>query len=57
MTCPVCGCQEDDLEGLNVVELTTSDDALERVRRLALRCQQCGYATSFLYYEQELKSE
>lgn len=52
MTCPECGVEEQPLDhpgfGLDVKNITTEEDRWLGMRRYALRCQGCGFATSFV---------
>lgn len=36
-------------DGLEIVNITTVEDRLEDLRRMAIRCFNCGYAASFIY--------
>ena len=47
-TCPECNAPEDDLDGLNVIDITTPEDRDLGLKRYALRCQNCGYASAFV---------
>ena len=50
--CPECGVGNGPLDqphfGLDLIDITTPDDRGEGNIRLALRCQGCGYAASFI---------
>jgi SAM-dependent methyltransferase len=46
--CPECGAAENYLDGLFVKDLTTPEDENEGLKRFALRCESCGFATSFI---------
>jgi len=52
MNCPECGAEEQCTDapgfGLDVRNITTEEDREFGLRRFALRCQGCGYATSFV---------
>ena len=50
--CPECGASAFPVDqphfGLDIIDITTPDDRELGNIRLVLRCQGCGYATSFI---------
>ncbi len=48
LRCPECHSLQDFLEGFTIHLLTTQEDEEQGLIRMALRCEWCGYATSFL---------
>ena len=51
-TCPECGAQQHEMDGLVVKDITTPDDTTLGLKRFALRCEACGFATAFIGREQ-----
>jgi uncharacterized Zn finger protein len=51
-TCPECGAHQHEMEGLVVKDITTPDDTNLGLKRFALRCEACGFATAFIGREQ-----
>ncbi len=55
--CPECGASAFPIDqphfGLDILDITTPDDRELGNIRLALRCQWCGFATSFIGRQHE----
>ncbi len=47
VTCPECGAPAGCYH-FNVLDRTTDEDRELGLRRYALRCEQCGFATAFV---------
>lgn len=52
VTCPECGVAQHEMDGLVVKDITTPDDINLGLKRYALRCEACGFATAFIGREQ-----
>jgi len=52
VTCPECGVAPHEMDGLVVKDITTPDDVSLGLKRYALRCEACGFATAFIGREQ-----